>query len=61
MSGRIEALLVVRNHELLDELMAPWKLFVPVEGHLGDVVTEEEKEEFLEWYKDKWQNLHGEE
>lgn len=58
MSGRIEALLVVRNHELLDELMAPWKLFVPVEGHLGDVVTEEEKEEFLEWYKDKWQNLH---
>lgn len=60
MSARIEALLVVRNHESLDDLMAPWKLFVPVEGHWGDVVTEEEKEEFLEWYKDKWQDLYDE-
>lgn len=61
MSARIEALLVVRNHESLDDLMAPWKLFVPVEGHWGDVVTEEEKEEFLEWYKDMCRELYDEE
>lgn len=58
MSFKPVAILVVRNHEPLDELMAPWKLFVPVEGHWGDVVTEEEIEEFLEWYKDAWQYLY---
>ena len=60
MSARIEALLVVRNHESLDELMAPWKLFIPVEGHWGEVVTEEEKEEYLDWFKDMWQEFYDE-
>ena len=53
--------MVVRNHEPLDELMAPWKLYVPVEGHWGDVVTEEEKAEYLAWYKDMCRELYDEE
>lgn len=60
MSACIEALLVVRNHESLDELMAPWKLFVPVEGHWGEVVTEEEKAEYLVWYNDLCKELYDE-
>ena len=58
MSFKPIAILVIRNHEPLDELMAPWKLYVPVEGHWGDVVTEEEKEEYLEWFKEMWQDFY---
>lgn len=55
MFERLDVLLVVRNHEPLDQLLAPWKLYVPVEGHWGDVVSEREKREYLEWFKEMWQ------
>ena len=58
MSYKPTALLVVRNHEDLDKLMAPWKLYLPVEGHWGEVVTEEEKADYLAWYKDMWQGFY---
>lgn len=44
---------MVSNHEPLDELMAPWKFFVPVEGYWGDVVTEEETFDYLSFKKDE--------
>lgn len=53
MSFKPVAILVVSNHEPLDELMAPWKFFVPVEGYWGDVVTEEETFDYLRFKKDE--------
>lgn len=40
--------------------MAPWDAFRPVTGHFGEVVTEEEKEEFMEYYRQKMEELHEE-
>ena len=44
-------LLVIRNHEDIDALMAPWGKGRRVPGHWGELVTDQEKECFLHLYK----------
>ncbi len=44
-------LLVVRDHERIENLMAPWGWRLPVPEHWGEVVTEDEMEQFIEYCK----------
>lgn len=43
-------LLVRKGDETIEDLMKPWGKEVPIEGHWGDPVTEEEKQDLIQDY-----------
>lgn len=43
-------LLVRKGDETIEDLMKPWGKEVPIEGHWGDPVTEEEKQDLMQDY-----------
>ena len=43
-------LLVRKGDETIEDLMNPWGKEVPIEGHWGDPVTEEEKQDLIQDY-----------
>lgn len=44
-------LLIRQGDETVEGLMAPWGKEVPIEGHWGDPVTDEEKQDLIDDYK----------
>lgn len=47
-------LLIRQGDETVEGLMAPWGKEVPIEGHWGDPVTDEEKQDLIDDYKRFW-------
>ena len=47
-------LLIRQGDETVEGLMAPWGKAVPIEGHWGDPVTDEEKQDLIDDYKRFW-------
>ena len=47
-------LLIRQGDETVEGLMAPWGKAVPIEGHWGEPVTDEEKQDLIDDYKRFW-------